>query len=184
MILENQFYTVYGFNVAIIFIGVEYAACLRAFHGWSKAYICKPLRKICLRLFLDLPLQVEVIHGPQINHIKRINVSVTENGEAEEANHIKYDTYISYYIENAFDRAAALHLKKILLEVVLTVFDPNIDTLPGQLILKATHAAIHHSSRFVVFASEAFKKENMKLMEFDAINDTIKSQRTNAKLDC
>ena len=181
MILENRFYTVYGFDVFILIIGATYVVCLLAFHAWSKACICIPSRKICLRLFLDLPVQFEAIHGPQINRIKRANLPATGEGQAEIETHRKYDCYISYCQENAFDTVCALHFKNILLKKGLTVFDPNEDILPGQLTFIATHAAIQNSSRFIIFASEAFMEEDMKLMEFAAVNDVIKSQRTKAK---
>ncbi|KAK3784035.1 hypothetical protein RRG08_025229 [Elysia crispata] len=181
MILENRFYTVYSFDVVVLVFFVIYFGLIRVFHGWLKLYISIPTRKMCLRLFLDLPIQFEPVHGPQIKHLKRSDLPVKENNKPENVECQDYDIYISYIQESPFDRAVAEVFKKTLIDEGLMLFDPHSDILPGHPVLGSTQAAIHSSSRFVIFVSETYKEDHLKTLEFDAINDTIKSQGMNAK---
>ncbi|GFO02248.1 hypothetical protein PoB_002875300 [Plakobranchus ocellatus] len=181
-ILENQAYTVYVFDIFIVFLQLFLLVLLKFLKDWSKFHVLIPLRKACICSFATLPIQFEAVNGPQLKLLRnKVKIKGNRGDHNEVKNDPVYDIFLSYCHEDAYDRAVAQHFKTIAIDIGLTVFDPHIDILAGQAILKATSAAIHRSSRFVIFASDAYKQEDFNIMVFDAINDTIKSQKTIAK---
>ncbi|GFN74826.1 hypothetical protein PoB_000133200 [Plakobranchus ocellatus] len=176
LILENKGYTVYGVDVFIISFYVLLLSLFKIATGWSKFHVAIPLRKACTCSFTTLFNQFEAVNGPHLNSLKN---KAKLGGDHNEVKYDPvYDIFLSYCHENEYDRTVAQYFKTIALNIGLAVFDPHEDILAGQVFLKATSEAIHHSSRFVIFASDAYKQDNTSSMEFYAINDTIKSQNT------
>ncbi|GFO02239.1 hypothetical protein PoB_002874400 [Plakobranchus ocellatus] len=179
LILENQRYTVYGFDIFILQSTALLSLLLTFLLYKSKSYVSIPLRKACTGSFTTLPIQFEAVNGPLLESVR--NRATTGGDHDEVKNDPVYDVFLSYCNEDAYDRAVAQHFKAIAIDIGLTVFDPHEDILAGQIVFTATSAAIHRSSRFVILFSDAYKQDSISSMEFGAINDTIISQHTIAK---